>query len=428
MRFGVDVCRCWSRCGFAETAGSCTSARSYRALLEPSGRGGSRPTTEQLLLGRLVLENLVDFLHNTIINLLQDLKSLDVLVDLFRLRSSSDDGRDIRVLQAPSQGKLSGGGTEFLGDLGELTNLLELGFSFLGGETITEFLHDGVIAGKAAVLGDAVVVLSGQDTRREGRPDGGTILVQLEQRHKLLLELVALKEVVLRLVDRGRDEVVFGRDMVSVLDLERGPLGCTPVKSMTIIDDLGERTNDLLHRRKRIGTVRHDNINIIQLQPLQTLLHTLQQMLPTQALVVWSRSTPVQLGRDNVVRPVPSQLLDRGTHCLFAFSVCVDLRSVEVVDPVLPCFGHALRGTVTSHLSSVGDPATEGESRDLQSGRAEETVLHLVCLQFGSHCSISRISRDVWWFGKSGMLPVLICWDPRRRFFGRSSRSLFEAG
>src|SRR5579859_1795721 len=49
---------------------------------------------------------------------------------------------------------------------------------------------------------------------------------------------------------------------------------------------MGESTNDFLHWSRLIRSMSHNHINILQLQPFQRVIHSLNQMLPTQSNLI----------------------------------------------------------------------------------------------------------------------------------------------
>lgn len=86
---------------------------------------------------------------------------------------------------------------------------------------------------KARVLGDALVVLAGQEARSKGAPDGGSVLILLVQRFILALESLTVEGIVLRLLSNRGDEVVLLGDVVGFLDLLSRPLGSTPLSNVS---------------------------------------------------------------------------------------------------------------------------------------------------------------------------------------------------
>ena len=108
----------------------------------------------------------------------------------------------------PGERKLCNSATQLLGDLGKITDLLELGLALLSLQSLDRAFEEALVGGKTAVLGDAVVVLAGEETGGKRRPDGGTVLVLVVERSVFDLEALAVEGVVLRLLGDGSNEVV----------------------------------------------------------------------------------------------------------------------------------------------------------------------------------------------------------------------------
>jgi hypothetical protein len=150
-------------------------------------------------------------------------------VHLLRLGRTEDDRRHIGVLGRPRQRQLSRRRIEPLGNLGQLLDLFDLGLALVALELLDRVLEEVLVGREAAVVGDPVVVLARQETRCQGRPDGGAVLELLVQRRVLLLEALAVEGIVLRLLDNGRNQVVLLGNVVGLLDLCGRPLTCAPV-------------------------------------------------------------------------------------------------------------------------------------------------------------------------------------------------------
>ena len=84
----------------------------------------------------------------------------------------------------------------------------------------------------------------------------------------------------------------------------------------------------------------------------------------------------------------PTQLLEDATHLRLAAAASVSLGIVEEVAAAVEGGLHALGSQVVAELIVEGDPASEGEQRNLQAAAAESAVLHL-----GSHGG--QRTRDV---------------------------------
>lgn len=108
----------------------------------------------------------------------------------------------------PGKRQLRDVGAQRLSDLGELAHLGDLRLALLGLQRVDGVLEEGLVLRESAVFGDAVVVLAGEKTGGERRPDGGAVLELVVERGVLDLEALAVEGVVLRLLGDGSDEVV----------------------------------------------------------------------------------------------------------------------------------------------------------------------------------------------------------------------------
>src|SRR5271154_2428646 len=221
---------------------------------------------------------------------------LDVHGDLLRLTCTSNDSRDIGVLQTPSQSQCSGAAANFLCKFGEFLDLCNLGFADICVQLITESFHEWIVFHcETGIVRNTVVVLAGQETTCEGRPNCGAVMVKLVQGSIFLLETIASEEIVLWLVSNGSNQIVLGGHVVSMLyllaffesrttlDLKGGPFRSSPVECLSGLNEMSEPTNDFLHWSRLIRTMCHNNIHIIQLKSFKRVIHSLNQMLSTQS-------------------------------------------------------------------------------------------------------------------------------------------------
>jgi len=215
---------------------------------------------------RLVLENLLNLLHDVVGELGQQLQRLAVVVHLLWLGCSEDYRADVfaapplasistwdgnhkySLLRAPCQRELCRVATQLLGNLAEFPHLLQLRLPLLRLELFDGALEEFGVCGEPRVFWDALVVLACQDARVERAPDGRAHLVVLEERGILLLEPLTVEGVVLRLLHHGRNQVVLFGNVVCLLDAFGRPLGRTPVIGEVQLDGLCEGLDNLLHR------------------------------------------------------------------------------------------------------------------------------------------------------------------------------------
>jgi hypothetical protein len=199
-----------------------------------------------------------------------------------------------------------------------LKYLLDLGLTLGTLELLDGVLEEGLVGGKARVFRNTVVVLAGQKTGSERRPDGGTVLVLVVQRSILDLETLSVEGIVLRLLSDGSDQVVLLGNLSGFHDLSSRPLGGTPYRqhsqqksplqergsSLTVVgqvevtDRLGETLDNLLHGSCGVGTVSQDDINVVVVQSLEGALQALDDVLlgKTTSVGLLAASTEEDLG------------------------------------------------------------------------------------------------------------------------------------
>ena len=111
-----------------------------------------------------------------------------------------------------------------------LRYLLDLGLALRTLELLDGVLEEGLVSGKARILRNAVVVLAGQKTGSERRPDGSTVLVLVVEGGVLDLETLSVECVVLGLLSNGSNQVVLLGNLSCFHDLSGRPLGGTPLR------------------------------------------------------------------------------------------------------------------------------------------------------------------------------------------------------
>lgn len=332
-------------------------------------------------LGRRVVENLLNLLVNLIRDLLGKLHRLDIVLNLLNLGGSQDHSADVGVLEAPGQGELRCVSTQALGNGSELLDLLDLGLSFLGLQGLDGLAEELLVGGEAGALGDAVVVLSSQETRGQGRPDGGTVVELLEEGLILDLEALTVEGVVLGLLDNRSDEVVSLGDLSGLGDLLGAPLRSSPVVGkVEVSDDLSEALNNLLERGGVVGSVGEDNVDIRLLETLQRALEALNDVLAAQTSGVGLLATSAKedLCGEDVLVSGPVELLQSLSHLDLASSVGVDLGGVKGVDAVVPGGLQAVLDDVALLGASVGQPSSQGEHAHLEASGAQVAELHVL--------------------------------------------------
>jgi hypothetical protein len=200
-------------------------------------------------------------------------------------------------VDVPGERELRDVATEFFSDLGKTSDLLDLSLALRALQGLDGALKEVLVGGETAVLGNAFVVLAGEEATGERRPDGGAILVLVKKWFIFYLESLAVEGVVLRLLGDGRNEIVPTEvsdlsirnrvqvnsllgDLSSLHDLDSRPLGSPPVVGhVEVADNLGEALHNLLHRGADIRPVSEHNVHVGLLQPFQRALEALDDVL-----------------------------------------------------------------------------------------------------------------------------------------------------
>lgn len=120
----------------------------------------------------------------------------------------------------------------------------------------------------------------------KGRPDGRAVLVVVKERLELDLELLAVEDRVLRLLDARPDKAETVGDGDGLLNLLRRPFAGPVVERPALIEDVVERANDFLHRRGGVVTVSEDDVDVVHPKALERRLDALDDVLARQALLV----------------------------------------------------------------------------------------------------------------------------------------------
>jgi hypothetical protein len=155
-----------------------------------------------------IVESLLDASLNRAVNFIREVEGLRVLRHPVRRRGAGDNGAYVEILEAPRQGELGGGDVQLFGDLGQLADFVE---AFFAEHPVSQSLVS--LGRETTVVGEAVVILAGQQTAARETP-GGRTEPDVLQRSILPLYPLAVKHVVLRLLRGGGDEVLASGHLV----------------------------------------------------------------------------------------------------------------------------------------------------------------------------------------------------------------------
>lgn len=217
--------------------------------------------------------------------------------------------------------------------LGELADLLDLRLALFRLEGLDGGVEEILVVREARSFRNAVVVLAGEQTRSERRPDGRAEPALEEEGHKVLLAILAVEHVVLRLLDRGSNQVKLVGDQVGLLELVGRPLAGTPVEGESLLDAPVECSDGLFDGNRGVRPVSIHNIDIVELESLERRLQALDDVLSAQALLVWvfALGTEEDLGGDNDLLALELELAERFAHLYLGLASSICLCIVEQV-------------------------------------------------------------------------------------------------
>src|SRR5690606_29887718 len=307
---------------------------------------------------------------------LGELQRFQVLQQLLHPAGTEDHRGHPRVAQAPGDRQRRRRDTRLVGDAGEGTGTLEP-LVLLGHDLPSQPLQ--VVPREAGITRDAVVVLAGEQAGGQRGPDRRAHSELPVQRCVLLLDPLAMQQVVLRLLHGRRMQMVARGDRVRLADQFRRPLRGAPIQDLPLPDQRVHRPHCFLDRHVRVGPVAVEQIQALDPQPLQGVVAGLGDVLARQAPLGRARvgGGPEEhfAGHTEAV-PRQSQVGDDVAHDPLGLAIGVSLGIVEEVDSVVPGGGDQLACRATAELVAEGDPGTKGQGGQLKAGRAEAAVLH----------------------------------------------------
>jgi hypothetical protein len=191
--------------------------------------------------------------------------------------------------------------------------LLDLGVLLLVGERVGEPVV--ALERGAAVLGDAVEVLAGQQARRERRPDRGAEADVLVEPRVLLLDPSTVEQVVLRLLDDRLVPAVRSRRPRRRGSRPRSTPRCpstAPCPGRCV--DIARTVSSI--GRVGVRAVAVDEVEVVEPEPLERRVDRLEQVLAVEGVagVRPVVQPPEELRRHHVAVPRPAELADRLAH------------------------------------------------------------------------------------------------------------------
>lgn len=327
---------------------------------------------------RFVVQNLINLLHNLRRQLFHRSYSSAILIHLLRAAGTGNGRADIGVLKHPRQRKSAHLNFQLIRNGLQLVDLLDDAVPcVLAGAAPVPLDELDAGLGEARVVGDAVLVLAGQDALAHGREDGQAQPRLRVEVGEFALDLFAGQHVVGGLLHDGADEAELigvapgGGDLVGV------PFGGAPVEGLALVDDVVEGADGLFDGGLTVRSVGVDEVYVVELKTLESGVDTLDNVLSGKALVVdgvvTKGTSPVDLtgqgflsavrssacagpcgrfagsqiiaspylGGDDQVIALPAVLLDSLAHDNLRLTLGVGLSAIEEVDATVVRSFHA---------------------------------------------------------------------------------------
>lgn len=270
-----------------------------------------------------------DFIHDLVIENIENVQCLEILFQLLGAGSSEDNGTDVWIFEQPGDTELWEGGPEFLGDCGELLQDLD---SSLGLEAREFFLHPIELGvGEAGVFGNALVVFAGEDTSGEGGKGGSAEADLGIEAGVFDLEAVSFEDVVLRLLHGGRREVVLAGDGVGFHDLLGRPFGGAPIQDFALLDEHVHGPHRFFDWSVRIGPVAVVEVEVVDAEASKGRFACFDDMLFGEADLIGLVAAPEDLRGNDEAVACPAELRDSGAHDFFGLASGIAFGVVEKI-------------------------------------------------------------------------------------------------
>lgn len=109
----------------------------------------------------------------------------------------------------------------------------------------------------------------------------------------------------MRLFAGGSNQSEGVGDSDCLLNLRAGPFAGSPVKGLSLFDNVVETPDNLDHGSGSVVAMSENDVDVIQLEPFETRVHALDEMLATQTILVrsLSSSSKEDFGNDYDVVP-----------------------------------------------------------------------------------------------------------------------------
>jgi hypothetical protein len=148
-----------------------------------------------------------------------------------------------------------------------------------------------------------------------------------------------------------------------------------------------ERPDGLLQRSLRVESVRVEDVDIVQIEPIQRSVEAGQEILPRAQLTVRTRPhVPASLGRDDELVPIGAKVAPHHSPEVLlcrAVGGTVVVGEIEMRDPVVERkaqdFSLGREGTVVTKVV----PEAQGERREHQPTPSYPPIVEVLVATFG---------------------------------------------
>lgn len=251
-----------------------------------------RPNIENLVTHnnsrRLVVQNLINLIHNLRRQLINRRHGPTILIHLLRPTSTRDGSAHVGILQNPRQRQCAHLDSQLIRNRLQLVDLLDDAVPGILACAVPVALDElDACLVEARILGNAVLVFAGQDALTHGGPDSKAQATCLAvEVGEFGLDLFTLQHVVGGLFGDGADEAELVGISPSLGDFIGVPVGRAPVESLAGVDDVVEGADGFFHGSLAVGTVGKDDVDVFEIHSLQGGIDAFDDVFAGQALVV----------------------------------------------------------------------------------------------------------------------------------------------
>ena len=182
------------------------------------------------------------------------------------------------------------------------------------------------------------------------------------------------------------------RRLIGFYELRTGEIGASDVANLPLLDKVVERTQRLLDRRRRIGTMELIEVDPIRLQAAQARFHRRHDVAARRALegALVIHRHPELGGEDDLLSPGPENLAEQR---LRSAAPAVGVGRVEQRDAEVERFVDDGAG-LFQIAADAEIIAPEPDRRNAKPGCPEDAIVHAAMLCRAGSCArvVSRVA------------------------------------